>query len=267
MIKIKEILLKIYRLNWRIKVLSLLLTALFIFLMGVAIAPLHKMEEYENLVRSDSLFTENYREIYNQPEMRLLVKEKAYKEALLQQSGSDSIQLVVNLSDSSVYLMIKGVMIHQAKAGSFRMDRMLDEMPLIQQVKIFSQPLAVHSQYATIVKEPVVVRHAPKDTLEAALDAWQPDTLIQKPAFLFLTTDHGIHLILQQESNPAFRDRWKKFSFYSRIGTKGTMQAAYAFFTLKHQQYHPAITINMPAEDLRAIYRALPDHPLIVITI
>jgi hypothetical protein len=252
--------------DWKIKALSLFLVLFFIFLITIAIAPLHKIEEYESLVQSDSLFLEKYKDIFNQPEMELLVKEKAYKEALLKLSGSDSIQLVINLSDSSVNLSIKGVMIHHTKTGSFKKDRILKEMPLIQQVKLFSQPLAVHSQYATIVKEPVVVRDAPKDTLEAALNAWQPDTLVQQPAYLILVADYGIHVILQQEDNPAIRDKWKRFSFYSRLRMKSTAQAVSAFFTWKKQDYHPVISVRMPADDLRAIYRALPDNTLIVIT-
>jgi hypothetical protein len=265
--KFKDIVQIIRRLNWKMKVLGLLIFLFFIFLITVAIAPLHKMQEYENLVRSDSLFLETYQENYNQPELRLLVKEKAYKEALLKLSESDSIQLVINLSDSTVNLSINGVMIHQTKAGSFEEDRMLKKMPLMQQVKIFSQPLAVQSQYATIVKDPVVVRHAPKDTLEAALNAWQPDTLIQKPAFLILSTDLGIHVIFQQENNPALGDKWKKLNFYSRLGIRSATQAVYRFVTLKKQEYHPVLTIKMPADDLRAIYRALPEHTFVVITI
>jgi len=265
--KFKDIILFIYRLNWKIKLLGLFLALFFIFLVTIAVAPLHKMREFENLVQSDSLFLEKYGDSYNQAEMMPLVKEKAYKEALLKLSESDSIQLVINLSDSTVNLSIKGVMIHQTKAGSIDRDRLLSEMPLIQQVKMFSEPLNVQSEYATIVKEPVVVRQAPKDTLEAALNAWQPDTLIQKPAFMILSADHGIDIILQQENNPEFRDKWKKFNFNNRLRMKGTLQSVYAFVTLKKQDYHPGITIKLPADDLRAIYRALPDHTLIVITL
>jgi len=225
------------------------------------------MQEYENLVNSDSLFSENYMDLYDQPEMKLLVKEKAYKEALLKLSESDSIQLVLNLSDSTVNLTIKGVTIHQTKVGFIKRDQILQEMPLVQQVMMFSQPLAVSSQGASIVKEPVVERDAPKDTLEAALNAWQPDTLIQKPAFTIFSLEYGINLILEQEPNHTLRDKWTRFNFYNRLRIRSSVRAVYRFITFKKQEYHPAITIRMPADDLRAIYRALPDHTLIVITI
>jgi len=255
------------RLSWKTRVLYLFFTLFFIFLLTVAIAPLHKMQEYENLVHSDSLFLEKYDDIYNQPDLKLLIKERSYKEALLKLSESDSIQLVINLSDSTVKLSIKGVVIHQSKVGSFDRDKIFEKMPLIQQLKLFSLPLAVHSQHATIVKEPVVVRHAPKDTLEAALNAWQPDTLIQNPAFTIFSLDYGINLILEQEDNPSFRDRWTRFNFYNSLRIRSSFRAISKFARLKKQDYHPDITIKMPVDDLRAIYRALPNQAFVVINI
>ena len=263
--KIKEIGKSIYRLNWKFKVFYLFLTGFFVFLINIAIAPLYKMQEFESLVNSDSLFLEKYNSIYNHPEMRLLVKEKAFKEALLKLAESDSIQLVINLSDSTISLSIKGVVIHQIKVRSSDRNKVFIKMPLIQQVRLFSQPLPVYSQYATIVKEPVVVRQAPKDTLEAALNAWQPDTLIQNPAFLILSVEYGINLLLVQEDNPTFQDKWQKFNFYNRLRFINSIRAVSNFVRLKKQDYHPAITIKMPVDDLRAIYRALPNNTFIVI--
>jgi len=253
--------------NWKFKILGLLLTLIFIFFVYIALAPLNKMKEFENLVNSDSLFMEKYDDIYNHSELRPLIKERIFKEALLKLAKSDSIQLVINLSDSSVNLTIKGVMIHRTKVSSFSRDRIFKTMPVIQEVGIFSEPLPVYAQYGTIVKEPVVIRHAPKDTLEAALNAWQPDTLIQNPAFVMLSMHHGINLIFEQEDNPGFKDKWKKFSFYNRLMIKNFNRYARNFVNLNKQDYHPVIRIKMPVHDLRAIYRALPDHTLVVINI
>ncbi len=243
------------------------LTLFFVFLINLAFAPLHKMREFENLVNADSLFLEKWDPIYNHPEMRLLVKEKAYKEALLKLAGSDSIQLVMNLSDSTVNLSIKGVVIHQTKVRSFERDKIFGKMPLNQQVKVFSQPLLVQSQFATIVKEPIVIRQAPKDTLEAEQNAWQPDTLFQDPAFLILSAEYGIHLIFEQEVNPAIRDKWKRFGFYNRLRIKRSIQSLSNSVRFRKQEYHPTITIKMPADELRAVYRALPQNTFIVINI
>lgn len=253
------------RLYLKVIISGLILTILFIFLINIAISPLHKMKEFGSLVKSDSLFLQKYDNAYNQPEMISYVKEKAYKEALLKLSESDSIQMVVDLADSTVSLSIKGVIIHQTKTGSYKIDKIFQRLPLIQEVKLLSQPLPVYSQYATIVKEPVVIRNAPKDTLEAALNAWQPDTLVQNPAFLILSLSYGINIILEQDRNPMFRDRWKKFKFHKWLGIRNSVRALSDFVMLKKLEYHPTLKIKLPVNDLRAIYRALPDNSLVVI--
>lgn len=254
-------------LHWKHKAFCLFLTVLFIFLIHIAIAPLHKMQEFQSLVNSDSIFLDRYNSIYNHPEMMPLVKEKTFKEAQLKLAESDSIQLLINLSDSSVSLSIKGVVIHHTKVRSINRNNIFNDMPLMQEVKLFSEPLPVYYHYATIVKEPIVVHHAPKDTLEASKNIWHPDTMIQNPAFLILSVKHGIDLILEQADNPTCKDGLKKISFYSRLRIRSSFQAISNFVRLRKQEYHPAITIKLPVDELRSIYRALPDNPLIVIKI
>lgn len=247
------------------KILYLLLVLISVFLMSVAISPLHKWGELEALANNDSLFLANFDTSWNHSEFSGMVKERAYKQALLKLTEKDSIQLAVNLLDSSVCLYINGVKIHQTKVKQFEQNRLLRNLPVLPYVKIFSVPLVINSQVATIVKEPVVVRQAPKDTIEAAQNAWQPDTLIQYPAFLLLRLDYGIDLVFEQEPNPGFYEKWIKFGFYKKIWKGRVMQAVTGFFTGKKQEYYPAITIQLPAEDLRAIYRALPQFAYTVI--
>ncbi len=263
--KIKEIALLIYKLKLKVKVLYIFLIVFFVFLVSIAIAPSHKVQEFKNLVNTDTLFIEKYDSMYNHPAMKLLVIEKAYKESLLKLAESDSIQMVINLTDSSVNLSIKGVVIHHTKINILEKDKIFKKMQVIEQLKLLSQPLAAHSQYATIIKEPVVVHHAPKDTIEAALNAWKPDTLIQNPAFLMLSVEHGIHIIFEQDKNPTFYAKWKKFNFYNHIRIKKYIASISNFVCLKKQEYHPTILIKMPVHDLRAIYRALPNNTFIVL--
>lgn len=263
--KIKHFINRLHRPGWKAWAAGIFLALLFAYLLSMAIAPLHTVENFEKLAESDSLFLENYKDLYDQPELSSLVKDKVYKEALLKLAEYDSIQLVINLSDSTVNLSIKGVVIHRSRAGTVHADRIFQGMPLVQQLKLMSQPLAVHSQIASIVKEPVVVREAPKDTLEAALNAWQPDTLLQNPAFVLLTLDEGIHVILEQEDHPALKDRWTRFGFYSRLYSKRFLETTSDFLCLRKQDYHPAIAVSLPVDELRAIYRALPGRIYVVV--
>ena len=238
---------------------------MFFWLMAIAIAPINKNREFQNLVNSDSVFTKKFDTLFHHPDMAILVKEKAYKEALLKLSERDSIQLVINLSDSTVNLSIKGVIIHQTKILEFEKDKFLGKIPLMQEIKLLAQPLMVLTQFATIVKEPVVVRHAPKDTAEAAQNAWKPDTLIQNPAFAAFTIEHGFQIIIEQDGNKNFHDKWKKFGFKSQLLYRKTVASISNFVCIRKQEYQPTITIKMPVNDLRAIYRALPGDAFIVL--
>jgi hypothetical protein len=225
------------------------------------------MKEFKGLVNSDSLFIQRFDPVYNHPEMSPLVKEKAFKEALIKLAEQDSIQMVFDGSDSTVNLFLKGVRIHHVHIETLKKDKLFDRMPLKQKVKLFSQPLSVQSQTATIEKEPVVVRYAPKNEQEAPLTAWQPDTLVQNPAFVCFSMDHGIQIILEQTNNLTLQDKWQKFKFYAHLKWIHSNRAMVNFIRLKKQEYHPVITIKIPVDDLRAIYRALPNKALMVINI
>jgi hypothetical protein len=251
--------------KWKMVLAVFALAGLLVFFTTISLAPVHKFRELQQLVRADSVFMEEFAGIYHHKELDSLLRELAFKEALLKLSESDSIQLVVNLSDSTVGLSIKGVPIHETRISEFSKDRFLKKLPLILEIKLLSRPLPVFSQYATIVKEPVVVRHAPKDEEEAALNAWQPDSLVQNPAFAVFNTGFDIQIIFEQDRNERFRDRWKKFAFYSHLRTGKVLASVKNFFLFSGQQYQPSITIEMPVDDLRAIYRALPESALIVL--
>lgn len=239
----------------------------FLFLMSISLSPLHKLNEFEKLVANDSLFIAKYDNIWNYSGFTEMVKEKTYIEAMLKLAENDSIQLVLNLADSTACLFIKGVKIHQSPIKQFKQDKLLEKLTNMEYAKVFSQPLNIKSQVATIVKEPIVVRQAPKDAIEAALNAGVPDTLIQNPAFFLLRIEHGIDLIFEQESSPAFHDKWIKFMFYKDLWANKTLKALTCFFTFKKQECHPTITIKTPASDLRAIYRALPQNAYVIMNI
>ena len=247
------------------KILYPFLCVLFLCLLVIAMSPIYTVKELEKMVEDDSLFSIKYNPLYNHIELSEMVREKTYKEAMLKLGEKDSIQLVINMADSIVCLYIKGVKIHQTNIQQFDQDILLKRMPNRLYVYLFSKPLDIKSYYATIVKEPIVIRQAPKDTIEAALNAWLPDTLVQNPAFLHLTSEYKINLLIEQDKNLTFHDNWVKLIFHSRLQARRTLEILKNFITFRNQDYHPTIKIKMPVDDLRAIYRALPHNASIVL--
>lgn len=254
-----------YRHKWTGYALFFLGLILFTWLLCVALAPLHYSKQLENGSEADYAWTLKYDSAYLYPETDTLLRELIYRDALLNLSENDSIQLVLNLSDSTINLSIKGIFIHRSKYTSFTEDRIFKKLALLKAIQMFSKPLLLQSQYATIVKEPIVIRHAPKDTVEAALNAWEPDTLIQNPAFVSLIFDHNIHVILEQEGSETFLDKKGKFEFYYHLRMEKLKRSVNRFFSLQKQEYYPEIKIKMPVEELRAVYRALPNNTYMVL--
>jgi hypothetical protein len=253
--------------KWKTKLLVFPALVFFTWFVSIAVAPYSKIKDLQNLVNNDSTLIKNNISVYDYAEMKHLLGEKAYLEALLKLAENDSIQLVINLADSTVNLSIKGVIIHQTRIYEFSIDKFFKKITGIQANRLFSQPLLVQSAYSSIVKEPVVVRHAPKDTLEAALQAWQPDTLVQNPAFAALSIEHNLQIILEQDKNISCFDKRKKLGFHYHLLFRKAIASLENFVCFKKQEYQAAITIKMPDDDLRAIYRALPSTTYIVVKI
>nr|WP_321452947.1 hypothetical protein [uncultured Carboxylicivirga sp.] len=240
---------------------------IFIWLLNIAIAPYNKLKEIQNMTLEDSLFMSHFDSVLFQPELKSQVKEKAYKESLLKMSENDSIQLVVNLEDKTVNLSIKGIFIHQTKMSYLKTDQFWSSLSIAEEVRLFSKPLSVQSVYTTIIKEPVVIREAPKDTLEASANAWKPDTLIQNPAYVMLHTENNFRIVLEQEENENDFMNRVKLKFLNQIRVENLKKSVHRFFTFKKQEYVPTIVIKLPTEDIRSIYRALPSNTLITLKI
>ncbi|MEZ5072177.1 MAG: hypothetical protein R2751_14760 [Bacteroidales bacterium] len=236
------------------------------FLVSLALAPAWKMKELRLLASGDPAVGELAGHPANPGhEMDSLLRERAYKRALLQVAESDSIQLVIHLSDSTVLLQMKGVILHSTKIRTLESDRFLDRLPLEVETVLLSHPLPLKHQTATIVKEPVVERQAPKDTAEAALTAWAPDTLIQNPAFVALDTECGIRVVLEQEVNPRVFGPVEPNVLPRRHGPSPDRTLTAGLFHRKKLDYIPTVQMTLPVEDLRSIYRALPDQALVVL--
>ncbi len=251
--------------TWKSGLLILMSLVLFSWFVSIGLAPYGKIRELHHLVDTDTVFMEKFDSVFYHPEMSKQLGEKGFKEALLRLSDNDSIQLIVNLSDSSVCLSIRGVIIQQTKVSYVDKDKLFEKITGIQCYRLFSQPLQVNTIYASIVKEPIVVRQAPKDTVEAEVNAWQPDTLIQNPAFVELSIEYGIQIHLEQEKNLSWYDKRKKAGFYSHLFFSRMKISLEQFIGFKKQEYQPVITIKLPVDDLRAIYRALPYEPYVVL--
>lgn len=246
-------------------VLTLFFITILFYCIIYGISPRKTIKEYNNIALSDSLYMQKEGLLYNYYELYDISRIKAFKEALYKQTIEDSIGLIINLRDSLVSLVIKGVKIHTAKISYYKVDKTLRCIMNASYVKIFSFPLEVKSEKATIVKEPIIVKKAPKDTAEAAKLIYTPDTLKTKPSFFKYTLEPSIELFIGQNSNTSIGDKIVKLKFNSVNLSSSFVTNLFKMLAFKEIKYKPYIKVKIPSDDVSIIYRALPVYPKIVI--
>ena len=79
-------------------------------------------------------------------------------------------------------------------------------------LSMLATPLTISHAFATIKKEPVMIKMAPKDTSEYKPDI-MPDTSITEPVNYILETDKGVRIYIYQEENKKIGDKISQFKF------------------------------------------------------
>jgi hypothetical protein len=193
-----------------------------------------------------------------------MLKDRAFLQSKILMASTDSIYLTINFADSSINLEISGVVVHKARMNSFKASRFLTSGNENIMYSMLSTPLSILSGNATIRKEPVMIKMAPKDTSEYIPDII-PDTSITEPVSYILEMSHGIRIFICQEESSKRSDRMAllRFDLYDRV--RQTWKAIKKVAVLKVPDYHPYIKIKLPRSDAKIIYRAIPKNGQIAI--
>jgi hypothetical protein len=192
-----------------------------------------------------------------------LVKERAYLQSRVVLAQTDSIYLTINLADSIMNLEISGVIVHRARIGSFSTSGILTGHENIVSAML-AAPLTIASALATIKKEPVMIKMAPKDTTEYKPDI-MPDTSITEPVNYILEMTNGTRIYVYQIENNKRSERMAQFKFDLNDRLHQTWDALRRVVVFKVPEYHPFIKIKLPRSDAKIIYRAIPKNGQIAV--
>jgi hypothetical protein len=124
---------------------------------------------------------------------------------------------------------------------------------------LLSSPFTISSSIATIEKEPVMIRMAPKDTSEYKPDI-MPDTTITEPVNYKLVMTDGTRIYIYQAENEKSVDRMNLFRFDLRDRLRESWNSLKSVAVFKIPEYHLFIKIRIPRADAKIIYRALPKN-------
>jgi len=194
-----------------------------------------------------------------------LIRYKAFLNARLTLAANDSLGLSLNLSDSLVQLETKGVVLRQVKFEEVEIPSFFRSFQPSLYIKTFSKPLKISEFGGTIVKDPITVIKAPKDTIEAARNKTEVDTSkVEFVEWHMLLNKSFVISFVQSDRDLDMKDKSAlkyRFDRYKSTLT-GNVKDILRF---KVPVYYPQITIYIPKSEAKSFYRALSKKGEVVI--
>jgi hypothetical protein len=187
-----------------------------------------------------------------------LETEKAYQNSRLYLSDKDSVYFILNIPDSAIILEIKGIPVRINKilemeiSNRFRLINHENLLPWL------SEPFTLERDVSTIPKSPIVVKQAPKDTVEAAKISSAPATPDSTDVYYTLYFDRNLVLEIEQ-SNPLEKGNVEKVIDYKKTKRKEANRSVIETMRNPQQANQPlTIKLILSDSDAKAIYRAIP---------
>jgi hypothetical protein len=229
------------------------------------ISPVRKLEEIKNEFGAKTAEKNDVdqRILMDSTYLKLL-KEKAFLQSRIAMAQTDSIYLTLDLADSTANIEISGVVVHKSKMKSLKTSKILMAGNENVILSMLATPFTISHAFATIKKEPVMIKMAPKDTSEYKPDI-MPDTSITEPVNYILEMNGGIRIYIYQEETVKFSDRISHLSFDLNDRLRDTWNALKSVAVLKVPEYHPFIKIRLPRTEAKIIYRAIPKNGQIAV--
>lgn len=196
---------------------------------------------------------------YSDSAYMAMLKEKAFLQARISMAETDSVYMTLNLADSTANLEISGVAVHSAKISEIKISGILRSGIEYAISAILSTPMNVTGDFASIKKEPLMIKMAPKDTSEFKPDII-PDTSDYEPVNYILEMDNGIRIFVYQDTDTITSDKNNLFIFDLNNRLKNTWSSLKNIARFRVPEYHPFIRIRLPKADAKILYRATPRH-------
>lgn len=194
-----------------------------------------------------------------------MIRQKAFLNSQVRMAESDSIGLLINVRDSIIQLLIKGLPVRTVAINEYDVSPFFHRANQEAIYSMLSTPLTITGMQATFMKDPVSVKIAPKDTSEVVIGD-KPDTTDFEAVFFTLETDRNIRFFFEQQEDTIGADRRARFFFDLKDRTRNASATMKAVVRLQTPPYVPYIKIWIPKAEAKIIYRAIPREGMIVLT-
>lgn len=233
---------------------------LIYFAVMSVMSPGRKLKEIENEYLSKTLIDSTLdKRVFSDSTYLKLLRERTFLQSRNVMAATDSIYLTIDFADSSANLEISGVVVHHSKISNIESSSMFrhgDENIILN---LLATPFTIESSFSTILKDPVMIKMAPKDTSEYKPDI-MPDTSITEPVNYILEMTNGTRIFVYQAETDSSIFRKSQFRFDLKLRLADTRDALKSVVRFKIPVYHPYIKIKLPRADAKILYRALPKY-------
>lgn len=179
----------------------------------------------------------------------------AFLEARHTMSKVDSVSLSINLTDSIAALEMGGVVVFRAPLEGSRVSPLLKAMKPEALSNLLRSPARIVSYYATIEKEPIIIKQAPRDTTEAAKDDNALPVVVRQAAFFTIHLDSGIRIVVMPHEEGGL----DRFVFIARQNLYLFRQRLAILLKGDLPEYVPVVVVEVSADDAKTLFRALPE--------
>ena len=184
--------------------------------------------------------------------------EKAFQQNRLTLAKKDSIYVVLDLADSLLILEIKGVTVKRSKIMDITISNQFSMISHENMLPWISEPFTLERDLSTIPKSPIVVKQAPKDTIEAAQLSSKPQLPDSTNVYFTLYFDRNLVLEIEQ-ADPLKKGNTDNVKAYRKIKRKESTRSVFKMLRNPQQSDQPMlINLVIDEEEARAIYRAVP---------
>jgi hypothetical protein len=194
---------------------------------------------------------------WSQEEWRLL-RDKSFLEARIVMAGNDSIGLTIDFPDSLVRLENKGVILREIRFSEAEISRFFRSFRPRPYAAVFSRPFTISEIEGSIVKEPIQVKKAPRDSTEAAQNVTKIDTSGVEFVEWHLQLDSSIVVSFVQSEGELGSVDWPTIKYRIRRHYKTLLETNRALLGFRLPEYKPEVTLFIPAGEAKSFYRALP---------
>jgi len=191
--------------------------------------------------------------------------EVAFQRNRLALAEKDSIYVVLNVPDSLLILEIKGVTVKKTKLLDIEISNRFALISHENLLPWISEPFTLESDLSTIPKSPIVVKQAPKDTIEAARMSTKPAPPDSTNVFYTLYFNRNLVLEIEQ-ADPLEVGATEKVETYRKIKREESTRSVFQMLRNPQQTDQPMmIKLLISESEARAIYRAVPTKTHLVL--